>query len=333
MEINLQEIIERQKKYQVDSDVSLEMVQALNLGPLLKIQPVQLYRYSTPSCRWYFSISDDGKISWYKGVTSIIHAFHATSAPLTEWQIKNFRDISEYRDYMSTAAAYGTFVHVLFSLLALGGEVDLSDQWLSESIDLYVSAERVSGKYVKKDEWILNARQDVIGFIQWWKDYEVQPLAVEIPLSCNAGRFAGALDLPAEITVKQGKEFTRQRVIIDFKTGRQPSFYENHEIQLLMYRMAWWENFNGDEIGIANYGCKDFNIPISSRVTPYRFKIYEPGPEVIAKASGYLSMHKSSDSMEPRIVNRIRHEKVDLKTDVSKMFESIDPSKVREMFK
>ena len=99
-------------------------------------------------------------------------------------------------------------------------------------------------------------RKDVLAFAQFVRDYNVKPLAIEIGLVSPVYHFAGCVDMPCVMTdPKTGKAFT---AIVDFKSGRK-GFYEEHELQLHLYRMMWEDNFPEVKIDrLYNFSPKDW---------------------------------------------------------------------------
>jgi hypothetical protein len=89
------------------------------------------------------------------------------------------------------------------------------------------------------------------------------------------GKYAGTIDLickltePARDILDSKGEIT---AIVDMKSGIN-GFYEEHEIQLFAYSHLWnYEYLDMPVTKLFNYGCHDYRLPLSNRVTPYKFK-------------------------------------------------------------
>ena len=108
------------------------------------------------------------------------------------------------------------------------------------------------------NENLTKIRKDVLAFAQFVKDWNVKPLAVEIGLVHPDYHFAGCIDLPCVMTdPKTGKVFT---AIVDFKSGRK-GFYEEHELQLHLYRSMWNVNYPGMPVSrVFNFSPKDWRL-------------------------------------------------------------------------
>lgn len=212
----------------------------------LKEPPYRLYRLNEAGHRYYYRF-EDGEPVFYPSVTTLIRQTTPTSPFLIQWMVQNGDAATEKRDM---AAAYGTFMHIQFERLVITRQYDLdkADDVLRE----YMEQENIPDKYFF--DWRDRIRKDVLAFAQFLKDYEVKPLAVEIALVHPRWKFAGAIDLPCEMTWKK----KRIRAIIDFKSGRN-GFYEDYELQLGLYKMMWDETYPEQEVErIFNFSPKDW---------------------------------------------------------------------------
>jgi len=196
---------------------------------LTQARPDPLFRYDDAGERYYGRVID-GDVTWYPSVTKIIKATSPTPAGLMQWYAKHgFEEANKLRD---DAAERGTEMHVLFERYMSGQYVDMSS--LSE----------------------FHAKA-LMSFDQWCKDYEVQPLAVEVLLYSDLHGYAGTADLVCKI---KNDEY----VLVDFKSGS--SVYADYAVQLEMYKAAW------NEIALEN------DMPVITSIYNWLPKDWRKGP-------------------------------------------------------
>lgn len=215
-------------------------------------RPDALFRYDDAGERFYGRVVN-GNVWWYPSVTKIIKATSPTPPGLMQWYAKHgFEEANKLRD---DAAERGTEMHVLFERYMSGQFVDMGS--LSE----------------------FHAKA-LMSFDQWYRDYEVEPLAVEVLLHSDTYGYAGTADLVCRI--KGGNV-----VLVDFKSGS--SVHDDYAVQLEMYRIAWNEHADMHDIPqvteVYNWLPKDWRKEPSctwkrqtSECTPqaieYRCKLY-----------------------------------------------------------
>ncbi len=145
----------------------------------------------------------------------------------------------------------------------------------------------IKGYFAVNDFYVFNAdlweyflKKDILAFAQFVKDYEVQPIAIGIPLVSFRHKIGGCLDLVCKMNDRlPTKTIKPKRVtaVVDYKSkigsfkenGERNSFYEEHEIQLHVYRRLLRENFPKIRVqklfnwspknwrGTPNYNVKD----------------------------------------------------------------------------
>ncbi len=281
----------------------------------------QLYRLDTRHGRYYAKLVD-GVIKYHGSVTTIIDKYLPEGEGLKRWRADLGND--ESACILWESAHYGTFVHILFGDLLLGGDVDLSFVGLTLRIRDYLDQESIDVKEINIDTWRKKSKQDVIGFIRWAKDYCVEPIGVELTLKSKKG-YAGSIDLVAKGRWDK-KSKRKSLAIIDFKSGRS-AFYESHEIQLEAYRIMWNENYPKKRVKrIFNYGCKDFRIPIGKTVIPYRFK-EQTDAKSLWKWAEFLKMwNRENPNPAPAKSYEISDCVVTLDTDISEIIVEHDPA-------
>lgn len=217
-------------------------------GNALREPNYRLFQLNSENHRYYYRYVGN-EIRFYPSVTTLLKQVLPTSPALIDWMIANGKDGSvEKRDL---AAAYGTFMHIQFEHLLINRRYDFDAVPLG--LAEYLEQENLPEKVF--NEWLSKVRRDVLAFAQFVKDWNVRPLAVEIGL-CSEKGYAGCLDLPCIMTdPKTGDDF---RGLVDFKSGRK-GFWDEHEIQLHLYRMMWNENYPDMPIErVFNFSPKDW---------------------------------------------------------------------------
>lgn len=216
----------------------------------LKEPPYRVFQLNSDGYRYYYRYNDQGEPEFYPSVTTLLKQVMPTPPALLDWMIANGKDAgTEKRDI---AAAYGTFMHAQFETLLINRRYDFDN--VPAVLIHYMEREHVPESLFS--QWVVKIRKDVLAFAQFVKDYNIKPLAVEIGLVHPQFHYAGCLDLPCIMTdPKTGKTFT---AIVDFKSGRK-GFYEEHELQLHLYREMWNVNFENVPIErVFNFSPKDW---------------------------------------------------------------------------
>lgn len=216
----------------------------------LKEPPYRVFQLNSDGYRYYYSYNDQGELEFYPSVTTLLKQVMPTPPALLDWMIANGKDAgTEKRDI---AAAYGTFMHSQFETLLINRRYDFDN--VPAVLIPYMEREHVPESMFA--QWVVKIRKDVLAFAQFVKDYNIKPLAVEIGLVHPQFHYAGCLDLPCVMTdPKTGKTFT---AIVDFKSGRK-GFYEEHELQLHLYRVMWNVNYENVQIErVFNFSPKDW---------------------------------------------------------------------------
>jgi len=210
----------------------------------------RLYQLNSDGYRYYYRFDANGEPEFFPSVTTLLKQVMPTPPALLDWMVANGKDgAAEKRDL---AAAYGTFMHGQFESLIINRRYDF-DVVPAVLLD-YMERNNVPESYFS--QWIVKIRKDVLAFAQFVRDYNVRPLAVEIGLVHPVHRYAGCLDLPCMMTdPKTLKDFT---AIVDFKSGRK-GFYEEHELQLHLYRDMWNYNYPDAPVErVFNFSPKDW---------------------------------------------------------------------------
>lgn len=243
--------IKKDTPVEVYPGMTVEEIKALYFNAdALKEPPYRVYQLNTDGYRYYYRFDEAGEPHFYPSVTTLLKQTMPTSPFLIDWMLANGKEGAvEKRDL---AAAYGTFMHIQFERLIINRRYNFDE--VPAVLQTYMEQNNLPDKFYFDS--LTKIRKDVLAFAQFVRDYNVKPLAVEIGLVSPAYHYAGCIDLPCIMTdPNTGKTFT---AIVDFKSGRK-GFWEEHELQLHLYREMWNENFPEVEIErLYNFSPKDW---------------------------------------------------------------------------
>lgn len=242
---------EKEQATEIAPGMTVEEIRAVYFNAdALKEPAYRLFQLNSDGHRYYYRFNDAGEPEFYPSVTTLLKQVMPTPPALLDWMIANGKDGStEKRDL---AAAYGTFMHGEFEKLIINRRYDFDS--VHAAMLAYMERENLPEKVFA--EWLTKIRKDVLAFAQFIKDWNVKPLAVEIGLYHPQFHYAGCLDLPCVMTdPKTGKSFV---AIVDFKSGRK-GFYEEHELQLHLYREMWNVHYPETPVTrLFNFSPKDW---------------------------------------------------------------------------
>lgn len=231
--------------------MSVEEIRALYFAKDALVEPAyKVYQLNWDGYRYYYRFNEAGEPEFYPSVTTLLSNTMPTPPALLDWMISNGKEgATEKRDL---AAAYGTMMHGQFESLIINRTYDFDD--VPAIVGAYMERENLPEKVY--NEWCIRIRKDVLAFAQFVRDYNVKPLAVEIGLVHPDYHFAGCIDLPCiMMDPKSGEKYA---AIVDFKSGKK-GFWEEHELQLHLYRMMWNVNYPNMPIArLFNFAPKDW---------------------------------------------------------------------------
>lgn len=246
----------------------------------LQEQPETVYRLDSSGHRYYYTFDEDGEPRFYVSVTTLIKQTLPTATSLIKWIADT--GYEESQRYAAERASYGTFMHSQIAELIINRKYDLNK--LRERLVQYIETEQLPSDFINYAD---DFKKDLLAFAQFMKDVELKPLAIELVLTNPEDGYAGAIDLAAEITIKEKgffgevyktganagqpketKQKRRIRAIIDFKSGRK-GFFPEHEVQLHAYMKMWNMHFEAYPIEkVFNWSPKDWR----GKVPTYNFK-------------------------------------------------------------
>ena len=240
--------LEEKSSIEIFPGYSIEEIKAAFFDENALREPAyKVYQLNQEGHRYYYRY-EEGQPVFYPSVTTLLKQVMPTSPMLIEWMLTNGKEgAAEKRDL---AAAYGTFMHLQFESLIIARSYNFDK--VPELLHAYLERENLPDKVF--NEWCVKVRKDILAFAQFIRDYQVKPLAIEIGLVHPEYHFAGCIDMPCLMTYK-GVEFP---AVVDFKSGRK-GFWEEHELQLGLYREMW--NINYPELPIErifNFSPKDW---------------------------------------------------------------------------
>ena len=238
-------------KKEIAPGMTVEEIRSLYFNAdALKEPEYRVFQLNSDGYRYYYRFNEAGEPEFFPSVTTLLKQVMPTPPALLDWMIANGKEGStEKRDL---AAAYGTFMHIQFESLIINRRYDFDI--VPAVLWGYMERENIPERVFT--EWLPKIRKDVLAFAQFVRDYNVKPLAVEIGLVHPDYHFAGCIDLPCVMTdPKTGRQFT---AIVDFKSGRK-AFYEEHELQLHLYREMWNVNYPETPVErVFNFSPKDW---------------------------------------------------------------------------
>jgi hypothetical protein len=235
----------------------------LGAGDVQVVAPHVLYRIEGKDGRLYAKYDEEtGQISAYPSVTTLIRGAAPTSPYLIEWLRKTSKEESERIVY--EASEHGALLHELIATLCTVGRLSVEQirNVVSERVAAMRALRRVEAT---EDAWVRDLTRAMMAFGRWVADYEVRVIAVELALSSDADRVAGAMDLVCVMNDRLYTDKTpaskRRRVgaIVDAKRAHPGA--DDYVIQLALYRRLWERSPYGSSLKIGrlyNWTPKDW---------------------------------------------------------------------------
>ncbi len=249
------------------SDLTIEQIVPFYFNANAIRQPKsKLFRVYTPKGRYYYTYDfQTEEIQLYIGVTTMIGTLVPKGDQLIKWMVDVGPEQSKI--IAGTKAAYGTLMHSIMGKYTLDKKFDLADIpfLVDEAIAKLKPLEQM---HVSAAQWVEDLTSDLLAWAQFVKDYNFEPIAMEVMLTHPDG-YAGTMDFLGYMDIKQKIDPTKKAVesnlitrrvlaTIDAKSGRK-GFYQEHEIQLESYRHlihAEWPDLHVEKI--YNWSPKDW---------------------------------------------------------------------------
>jgi len=272
--------------------MQIEKIQALySSSPLMTGET--LYRVQVSGLRVYRR--ENGNT--YKSLTTFLDGVMPSNRFLQTWREQMAADLGSAKaatDYVAATADYGTILHTLIAEFVRNGGVNWAE------LPLYI-AELLAQSGTLSADAIRSAtdemQRDFASLIQFLFDYEVEVLAVELPVWIDEG-VATLIDLVVTMNAKAYTEKTepskRQRInaIINLKSGKK-GFFDTHVYQLEGERRMYNQRFgevNGNIEAVYNLAPNDW------RTSPtYKLKDQSEAANAISDTFGiYLQLAKNT---------------------------------------
>lgn len=274
----------------------------------------RLWQMNARGERFYYIDGDEPIL--FPSVTSILKKVMPENKFLTEWKLSLGKE--ESLAYSMERANYGTFVHGQLAQLMISRRYNLDG--VRDELTKYVEREKLPFGFIDAHED--EARADIKAFAKWMSDYDVRPYAVEVSLYSPSMGYAGMIDLVCNMRefskedelkaiekcngdekklAKVAEKFSsRIDAIVDFKSGKK-GFWDEHKLQLALYRDMWNENFPDKIITrIFNIAPKDWT-KTAKKVPSYSFE-EQTEDEVLAQLPALLDLYRLMPKEEKKVV-------------------------------
>lgn len=212
-----------------------------------KIQGEKVFRVQIGGMRHYKR--ENGRV--YKSLTTFLSSVMPENRYLTTWKMNMAAELGgkdQADEYVNKTADYGTALHIAVADYCRNSGVEWA-QFEQQAFEMLID----TGMSSETAEYALpEFVKDFAGLIQFFHDYRVETIAVEIPVWIDEG-VATLIDLVVEMDAKNYDETPpekrkRHRAIINLKSGKK-GFYESHIMQLVGERKM----FNAVYSGVLGY--------------------------------------------------------------------------------
>jgi hypothetical protein len=250
--------------------LSIEAVRAAYFNPEALREPsYRLYRIMTPKGRFYYRMVD-GNPELFTGVTTMLGMVIPKPIGLIRWMADMGYERSQ--QYMMERASYGTLLHSHIERFMIDRVYDFTT--IDARVDAYIAEK---GLVVDREQWCDDLHKDMMGWVQFCHDYNVEPLAIEIMLVHPDG-YSGTIDLICKMDIqvlgewgemyksgenkgqpKATKKTFRMTCVVDVKSTRKSTNHEEKDVQLEAYKQLIEANFPDIRIErLFNWSPKDW---------------------------------------------------------------------------
>jgi len=178
-----------------DPEMTIEEVKALYFNEDALLEPAyRLFRIDSSSHRFYYTLDPSITPDFYTSVTGMFQMTVVKGFGLMEYYKNHSK--AEIEANLEESSAYGTLAHILCTGFLIEKRFVVAE--LKQRILDYLAENDLSYKY-DINQWIKFLKKDTFAFIQWVKDYDVKPLAIEIPLKSDKNKTGGMLDIVCEM--------------------------------------------------------------------------------------------------------------------------------------
>lgn len=204
-------------------------------------KPRQIFRLQYEGNRYYYTFNEENEPRFFISITSLTDKQAPKGAHLIKWMAdKGIEAAEAHRD---KRAEYGTFMHIACGELLLNKRYEL--ELLPMRLEEYLRSSHLPLQWI--NEFAPELRKDLLSFAQFLKDYEVEPICIEMALASEEYGCATTIDIVCRMNAAhydKTPEESRKKIwaIVDMKSGKK-GFQETHEVQLFMGKLAFEENF------------------------------------------------------------------------------------------
>lgn len=258
--------------------------------------PYHIRRVNTPSGRHYLlrdkELTEESVDVILPSITTLIRNTSPVSPFIIDKMIQMGK--SAWDEYLEERSEYGTTLHIIIGHFVRSRSLGLP--FTKEVID-DIGMHNTGFNHKVFFKFEQDIYSDLLAFSLFFHEYEVEPLAMELPLGSSALGFAGTLDLVARMTIKvkgywgevyksgPNKGAMKETIapvrvlgIVDFKSGRH-GFYRQNELQLKMSEMLLNANYpdlaEDLPLKLFNWAPKDWRDEPSYSLTEQTDKVLD----------------------------------------------------------